>query len=685
MKVQCLSCAPVLLAASGVHASVNATPQALNTSNVASIPNPGGPIHYYNATGDTPSYQLNSPDPVAITPLNSTSAVADAFYQELFGIANGTYFANNCSQCVAGAEVLHLAAITQPVSTFVQLLIRICEAVPAVQSSLYATSCAAAFGNTPSTSDPYSNGAAGLGAYYAQLFAKMSISTGDFNTYCYNVWNVCPAPAVVGIDESLYFSPKPASANTVPVPSGKNINALHLSDWHIDPRYDVGSESNCTDHLCCRPYSTNKYLHTNANNASVPASRFGSFICDSPADLALSSFQSMPSFFNMNNLSFSIFTGDIVSHDNDDQLSQAYVEYEEQITYQTFKAHLGNIPVYATLGNHDSFPEALNTQNGLNPGSSTSANAMSWNYQLLSSLWQNNSWIDATEAQYAATHYAAYAHTTAQGLRIISINTDFWYKANIFNYWNSTNPDTSGILKFLADELTACEARGQKAWIIGHVLSGYDGTNPLPNPTALFYSIVARFSPSTIAGIFFGHTHQQQFQIFYDFLPNSTYVRNGRTYRNTTMVDYSKPIQMAFIGPSIVPLTNLNAGYALYQVDSTTFQITGLQTYFANISQSLSWTTPVWQFEYDARTVYGSAATNQSGSAWPANAPLNATFWHGVTETMLKNSTLVQQYSLFETKSSVLTKNCTSAACARQKVCYIRSGSAALGRACPSS
>src|ERR1700712_2481821 len=108
------------------------------------------------------------------------------------------------------------------------------------------------------------------------------------------------------------------------------------------------------------------------------------------------------------------------------QLSRAYVEYEEQITYQTFKAQLGNNPLYATLGNHDSLPEAFNSQNDL-----ASTNAFSWNYQLLSSMWQNNSWITASEASYASTHYAAYAHTTAQGLRIISINTDFWYVDNI--------------------------------------------------------------------------------------------------------------------------------------------------------------------------------------------------------------------------------------------------------------
>jgi sphingomyelin phosphodiesterase len=318
----------------------------------------------------------------------------------------------------------------------------------------------------------------------------------------------------------------------------------------------------------------------------------------------------------------------------------------------------------------------------LNPGGSTAAatNAFGWNYELLSSLWGNSGWLNNTEQQYASTHYGAYAHTTAQGLRIISINTDFWYTDNIFNYWNITNPDTSGVLAWLASELSACEAKGQRAWIIGHVPSGYDGGNAVLNPSALFYSIVVRFSPTTIAGVFFGHTHEDQIQLFYDFLPNSTYTKNGKTYRNTTMVDYTKPLAVGYIGPSITPLTGNNAGYQLYQVDAATFSITGIQTYFANVSESLTWTVPEWKFEYDARAAYGAAAS--PNGTWPANAPLNATFWDGVTKSMLTNATLVEMYNLYETKSSVVTEKCSTTACAKQKVCYIRSGSAALGLAC---
>jgi sphingomyelin phosphodiesterase len=174
------------------------------------------------------------------------------------------------------------------------------------------------------------------------------------------------------------------------------------------------------------------------------------------------------------------------------------------------------------------------------------------------------------------------------------------------------------------------------------VLSGYDGSNPLPNPTALFYSIVRRFSPATIAGLFWGHTHEDQLIIYYDYLASSLNTTTG--LRNTTAVDYTSPLNVAFIGPSIVPITNNNAGWRIYQVDAKTFNVLGHQTYFANISNSPYWSTPVWEFEYDARTIYDPL------HKWGANEPLNATFWHNVTTEMLSNGTLVSIYNFFETK-----------------------------------
>lgn len=199
----------------------------------------------------------------------------------------------------------------------------------------------------------------------------------------------------------------------------------------MDPRFDVGSEANCTTGLCCRFDSANGAIHTSSRNASLPASRFGDFLCDSPPDLALSSFTSMRSNVNFSTVSHAIFTGDIVSHDQADQESRALIEYEETIAYQTFKAQLGSIPVYATLGNHDTYPSGFNEPNSFRNDSQP--NEFAWNYELVSSLWQQEGWANTSTAAYAASHYGAYATTTKEGLKIISINTDFWYTPNIFN------------------------------------------------------------------------------------------------------------------------------------------------------------------------------------------------------------------------------------------------------------
>ena len=675
MFITAAICLVILQFSAPSGAAVKSSPEALNPYPQNLIDDNGGPTLYYNGTGPVPPYDAASPIPDPFTPLKPSNQTEVYFYNKIAGIvANGSNYTTKCDKCKAATMVMTEAAISQPVSVVTDLLIRVCNLT---HPQIYAKTCQAEF-----------SGVGGIGPYYTQLFARMSDVTGDYQAWCFYNFDTCPIPPTIEIDESKYFSPKPPSASVVPEPSGKNIDVLHISDWHLDPRYDIGSEANCSQYLCCRPYSTNTKLDTAVNNASVPASRFGYLYCDTPPDLALSSFKSMRQFFNPKNLAFTIFTGDIVSHDNDDQLSRAYVEYEEQVTYEVFKAEMGEVPIYPTLGNHDSLPEAFNTPNNIKPGGGA-ANAFSWNYKLLSGLWQQSGWITAPEARHASLHYGAYAHTTAQGLRIISINTDFvsilksifipsanylqWYKDNVFNYFNFTNPDQSGILRYLIKELEACERKNQRAWIIGHVLSGYDGSNGLPNPTALFYSIVVRFSPSTIAGVFFGHTHEDQIQLFYDYAEGS--ITNG--VRNTTDVDYSKPLTVGYIGPSITPLTGNNAGYQLYHVDAKTFEITGIQTYFANVSEANIWTTPVWKYEYDARSTY-----NVNGT-WPAKAPLNATFWDDVTYSMLSNQSLVETYNFLETKSSAVTKNCSSAACGRQKVCYIRSGSGALGYACP--
>ena len=126
------------------------------------------------------------------------------------------------------------------------------------------------------------------------------------------------------------------------------------------------------------------------------------------------------------------------------------------------------------------------------------------------------------------------------------------------------------MLSFLIQELQAAEDAKERVWILGHVLAGWDGSNPLLNPTNLFYQIVDRYSPHVIANIFFGHTHEDEVMIYY--------ANNG------TVQTSENALTLGWIGPSVTPLTNLNSGFRMYEVDTGSFEIYEAYTWFSNVS-----------------------------------------------------------------------------------------------------
>ena len=63
---------------------------------------------------------------------------------------------------------------------------------------------------------------------------------------------------------------------------------------------------------------------------------------DAPGDLILSAFSTMSGLVDMDKIGFTLFTGDIVSHDNDVSVSEEYVMFEEQQVFDTFHAEMKN-------------------------------------------------------------------------------------------------------------------------------------------------------------------------------------------------------------------------------------------------------------------------------------------------------------------------------------------------------
>ncbi|KAJ7455920.1 Metallo-dependent phosphatase [Mycena galericulata] len=584
-------------------------------------------------------------DPHPLPPTASSSLLLEQAIAQIIAISTNPVFGDNtCARCQAGLGVAKFLALASP-ENGPTLAVQLCYHFN------FSTSCGTSFSHLS------------LGSVITQVVANANVGGYDGQLLCNNFLDgLCPLPPATPLNLTAWFSkPKPNPLPAPKTPSGQRLKVLHLSDFHVDPRFATGAEANCTSGLCCR--------HNNFNTASPnvtlsPAPRFGAYLCDTPMALGLSAVQAIPPLTGTeaSGFDFTVYTGDLVSHDPDNQLSRAYIEYTETLLYDLFKQTLGSGPVYAVLGNHDSYNQAQDAHHALGGELATQ---FSWNYDHLAALWQHEDWLPAAAVDLARAHYSAFMVKRQDGLRIISLNTDMWYKANYFNYINLDQPDNSGMLRFLTDELQDAEDAGDRVWIIGHVLSGWDGTNPLVNPTDLFYSIVDRYSPHVIANIFFGHTHEDQASIFYA--------------NNATNISAENALTTSWIAPSITPLTNLNSGFRMYEVDSATFDIMEAYTWRADVNTFKELDSqiefgPTFAFEYSTRDTYGPSV-----AGWTDSDPLNATFWHLVTEAMEANSSLVTTFNTLQGKTSVKTPACTGA-CATAKICYLRSGSAAIAK-----
>jgi sphingomyelin phosphodiesterase len=156
----------------------------------------------------------------------------------------------------------------------------------------------------------------------------------------------------------------------------------------------------------------------------------------------------------------------------------------------------------------------------------------------------------------------------------------------------------------------------------------------------------------------------------------NTYANNG------TVKDASTAVMLNWIGPSLAPLQNLNSGFRMYEVDSGNFNVMDAHTWYSNVTAypELDGQTefgPSYHYEYSYREAYG---TNITG--WGPNDPLNATWFHKVTEQFELYPSLIDDFHQRQGRQSTYSNNCTSTVCTDAKLCYMRSGTAAQGQAC---
>ncbi|KAG0414404.1 hypothetical protein HPB47_008438 [Ixodes persulcatus] len=140
---------------------------------------------------------------------------------------------------------------------------------------------------------------------------------------------------------------------------------------------------------------------------------------------------------------------------------------------------------------------------------------------------------------------------------------------------NSTDP--GGQLSWLIDQLLEAEEAGDKVHLIGHIPPGLPDC--IETWSAMFHKIIERFS-ETVTGQFYGHTHYDEFSVFYK------------------SEERTEPFGVAYIGPSATTYAYLNPAYRIYDLDADTKAVSSHETYSMNLTEANESGEPSWRLEY---------------------------------------------------------------------------------------
>lgn len=462
----------------------------------------------------------------------------------------------------------------------------------------------------------------------------MTIPSHTAQLFCTTVFGLCGYPAVTPYEVS-FPSAKPTTSR--PASSGKTpIKVVHYSDIHVDLSYETGANYNCTKNICCRPYTAADA----PGNTDTPAGPYGNSKCDSPRVLEQSMYSAIKQYAS--DASFAIFTGDVVE-------GAVWLVNQTEVTNDLNNAFslmegLG-MTVYGVVGNHDAAPV-----NSFPPAAVDTTITSQWVYDTLSADW--TTWIGSAAAK-TADNYGAYSVKYAGGnLRIISINTNLYYKENFWLYEQTMETDPSGQLAWLVSELAAAETAEERVWLMGHMPMGsgdafHDGSN-------YFNQIIIRYD-ATIAAIFYGHTHKDEFEI---------------SYSDYSAQSAATAIQVGYIAPALTP-TSGNPTFRVYSVDPETFGILDYAVYIADMSLATYQDGPTWEKYYSVKETYGSQL---SPPVTDAAAELTPAFWHNVTMLFEDNDTIFQQYIARKSRGYDVS-TCTGS-CKTDEICQLRAGEA---------
>ncbi|CAK8680915.1 unnamed protein product [Clavelina lepadiformis] len=377
------------------------------------------------------------------------------------------------------------------------------------------------------------------------------------------------------------------------------IKILHISDVHIDIEYSVEGNAECDEPVCCRVtkqkgYSIINPLRTGGkvglvrgqaashNRQDVTrAMKWGDY---RNCDLPIWTFENLLQQLSKQPVDYIIFTGDIPAHDLWAQTRDKQLDLIFKVTSLLLK-YFPETRIFPAVGNHDSFPS-----NNFPPKEVKVEPEfeVGWLYDGLVKAWSN--WLpeDALQTVRSGGYYTTLVQP---GFRIVSLNTNFCYTDNWWIWLDSKDP--AGMLTWFVRVLTSAEENGELVHVIGHVPPGRE-PDCLRTWSENYYRIIERFH-DVISAQFFGHTHYDEVQVFYN-----------RATR--------KPISVSYSVPSVTPYSGMKPAYRFYDIEGfhphTDWSVVNHQTYVLDLLEANKTNEPLWKLEYDACASYNATRLN---------------------------------------------------------------------------
>ncbi|XP_064103254.1 sphingomyelin phosphodiesterase-like isoform X1 [Macrobrachium nipponense] len=423
------------------------------------------------------------------------------------------------------------------------------------------------------------------------------------------------------------------------VSEGKHVlKVLHLTDPHFDPEYQVGSNAVCEAPMCCNADSGVPKRPADA------AGKWGDYRnCDSPRWLLQHMLHHIVT--NHPDIDYVLCTGDLVPHHIWKITEQDNIAVMKEMT-DMFLEYFPNIPIYSSIGNHESFP-----RDSFPPPEVPEVwqkFGVQWLYDSVTEQWGK---LMREPAPNSARFGGYYSVVVKPGLRIISLNTNYCYRLNWWLLYKSIDPGL--VLRWLVTELQKAEGRGELVHIIGHIPPYY--SDCYAQWAHQFSRIVSRYS-HIIRGQFYGHSHMDEFRVHYDVHAPK------------------KPIGVQYITPNNGPFQGLNPSYRIFYVDGdhpeTTRNVLDYETWVMNLTHANKFDAPHWYQLYTARR----------DLQLPSLDPKN---WDELVQRMAKNPSLFAKYYRYQVQDSdvALERGC-DARCRKKTLCSIVEGDTMMPPKC---